>query len=86
MPYPPPIWDGRPTDEIRSWIAGYLVHHREGTLKALDSYRQVLPRNPPEFIEPYLKYYQDAEAYSRFLLYWLGYPVAKDSNYVPPKP
>ncbi len=82
MPQRPPVYWPQPlTDEDRALIAGYLLHHREGTLEALSSLGSVVSGlNAGQFDIMY-RYYRSAEAYSRFLLYWVGYPVEKGKMY-----
>lgn len=69
------------TDRERAVIAGYLIRKRVGTLQALRSARSIKPDTTDGWAEGSVQYYQDAEAYSRFLLYWIGYQVGKDQNY-----
>lgn len=72
------------TDEQRSLIAGFLLHFREGTLKALASLGSVKAGITSGMAEAEYRYYVHAEAYSRQLLFYVGYPVAKDEMYAPP--
>jgi len=89
MPFPPPKLPEGPLvsayqPDERALIAGYLLHQRAGTLKALESYGSI-PADTTELLaERGYDYYLRAESYSRFLLYWIGYPVQRNQMYVPP--
>jgi len=84
MPLPPPTIPDTYTDAERALIAGYLLHHRAGTLQALSSCSSIPAEIDGGSMATCGRYYRDAEAYSRFLLYWIGYPVGKGRMYAPP--
>lgn len=69
------------TDEERSVIAGYLLRQRQGTLAALASSERGAVLTSDIGQEQQRRYYQICEAYSRFLLYWIGYAVPKNKMY-----
>lgn len=77
---PPIVKDGY-TDLERALIAGYLVRKRTGTIKALRAVGSAKRESTEGWAEGSFRYYADAERYSRFLLYYIGYPVAKGLNY-----
>lgn len=81
MPNLPPIEIGPYSDQERALIASYLLHQRAGTIAALRSVQAGLPHDTLGWSEGGSQYYTHAEAYSRFLLYWIGYPVAKNQMY-----
>jgi len=84
MPFPLPVPPYPYDDETRAIIAGYLLHHRAGTLDALRSVGHPIAGQTEGWAEGNYHYYQAAESYSRFLLYWLGYPVQRNQMYEPP--
>lgn len=69
------------TDEERAIIAGYLLKQRAGTLLASQSSERGAQLELDIGLDKQAVYYRNAEAYSRFLLYWAGYPVHKDRMY-----
>lgn len=69
------------TDEERAIIAGYLLHQRLGTLKALSSTTKGAEIETDIGLQEHAKYYSNCESYSRFLLYWLGYEVQRNMMY-----
>jgi hypothetical protein len=77
----PPWISATYSDEEAAIIAGYLIRMREGTLQALQSgeYADQLTPDIPDITGK--EYYRHAEAYSRWLLYWIGYPVAKNEQW-----
>jgi hypothetical protein len=83
----PPIVQESYTREQKRYIAGYLLWMRAGTLAALESVSSPLASVMPEWQRKQVRYYQDAEAYSRYLLAEIGYDVGKNQgwnpNYVP---
>lgn len=83
MPDLPPIHDGPYNDAERALIASYLLHQRAGTLAALGSSSKAPAGSTEGWGEGNVNYYKHAEAYSRFLLYWIGYPVQKNQMYIP---
>jgi hypothetical protein len=72
------------TDEERAVIAGYLLRQRHGTLAALSSSERGAVITSDIGQEQQRRYYQICEAYSRFLLYWIGYAVNKNKMYGEP--
>ena len=74
------------TDAERAVIAGYLLRQREGTLKALASSERGAQITTDIGQENQRRYYQICEAYSRFLLWWIGYPVMKNEMYYGEQP
>lgn len=77
----PPVKSGPYTDEERALIASYLLWQRQGTLDALNSVGSAPPGGTENWGEGNQRYYKNAEAYSRFLLYWIGYKVPKGGMY-----
>lgn len=71
------------TDGQRAYIAGFLIWYRAGMLKALESVSSDAARAIPGWQRQQIRYYQDAESVTRYLLYECGYPVAKDENWDP---
>ena len=83
MPQLAPIVKSQYTDEERAIAAGYLLHMREGLLKALASTKRADEITlDGEFIKTY-RYYRIGEAWSRFYLFWLGYETPKNQLYTP---
>lgn len=68
-------------DDIRAEIAGYLLHMREGTLRALESSERGAKIQTDIGLQNQAKYYSNCEEYSRFLLYWIGYEVMRKRMY-----
>jgi hypothetical protein len=81
---PPPLMPEVYTDYERALIAGYLLRMRHGTLQAKGSVGSPPAGSTEGWAEGNFLYYKDAERYSRFLLWWIGYPVGKDQMYVQP--
>jgi hypothetical protein len=81
MPNLAPVHDGPYSDEERALIASYLLGKRAGTLQALASVKGLPPGSTYGWGEGSLSYYQHAEAYSRFLLWWIGYPTQVNQMY-----
>lgn len=73
------------SDEERAVIAGYLLQQRRGTLQALSSSSREMEIDTEFGRYNQLRYYQICEAYSRFLLYWIGYEVNKGQMYGQPE-
>lgn len=68
------------SDRDAAIIAGYLLRQREGTLMALDSTEYADAITDDDIGDFGATYYRYAEAYSRFLLWKLGYSVPKGSS------
>jgi hypothetical protein len=81
MPNLPPTQMPPYTDAERALIASYLLQKRVGLLQALRSVEHAPPQSTDGWGEGNQRYYRDAEAYSRFLLWWIGYPVNKNQMY-----
>lgn len=64
-------------------MAGFILHFRRGFLQAAESSGVAAAQQIPEWSAETVRYYQDAEAVTRFLLYWIGYPVAKGQMWSP---
>ena len=77
----PPIVQPPYTDEQRQLIASYLLHMRAGTLSALSSSSRKIEIDSAIGVGRERQYYTNAESYSRFLLYWVGYQVRKNGMY-----
>jgi hypothetical protein len=77
----PPVIKETYTPAERAIIAGYLIRMRGGTLRALASVGSATQGETSGWAEGNQRYYRDAERYSRYLLYWAGYIVAKGENY-----
>lgn len=73
------------TDEERAVIAGYLLRQRAGTLKALSSSERGATITTDIGQENQRRFYQIGEAYSRMLLYRIGYEVEKNMMYGAPQ-
>ncbi len=69
------------SDEERAIIAGYLLQMRQGVLRALSSSARYVEITTDYGAMKQLAFYQIEEQYSRFLLYWIGYPVEKGNMY-----
>jgi hypothetical protein len=80
----PPVIKETYTARERAIIAGYLIRMRSGTLRALASVGSAVQGATAGWAEGNQRYYRDAERYSRYLLYWAGYEVAKGENYEAP--
>lgn len=76
-----PIIKDSYTDAERALIAGYLVRKRSGAIKALRSVGSIIRESTEGWAEGSFRYYRDAERYSRYLLFWIGYPVERGKNY-----
>lgn len=76
-----PVVKRKYTDEERAVIAGYLLGKRAGVLKALSSSFRYAELTKEFGAENQLRYYQLAEAFTRWELYWIGYTVQKDQMY-----
>lgn len=85
MPFPPPEPFRMYTGDERALIAGYILHMREGILKAADSTGSPPAGSTLDWGEGSYNYWENAEAVTRWLLYWIGYPVRKGKLYVPPQ-
>lgn len=83
MPQLAPVVKDQYTDEERAVIAGYLLRQRAGTLQALASSDRYATLDNGYAPVRQQRYYRDAESYSRFLLYWIGYEVQKGQLYNP---
>lgn len=81
MPQFAPVVKQTYTDEERAIIAGYLLRQRAGTLEALASAKVSVTLYEVDYSINQRRYYRDAESYSRFLLYWIGYETPKDQLY-----
>jgi hypothetical protein len=77
----PPLVKSEYTARDRAIIAGYLIKMRAGTLRALTSVGAATVGATSGWAEGNQRYYRDAERYSRYLLYWLGYETEKGRNY-----
>lgn len=77
----PPIIKESYSDAERALIAGYLVRKRTGTLKAVESTGSVTQGTTEGWGEGAFRYWKDCERYSRYLLFYVGYPVLKNKNY-----
>lgn len=62
-------------------IAGFLLHFRWAVLEALYSMSDPSMEKLPEWSDPLRQYWVDAERYSRYLLWAIGYPVAKNDTW-----
>ena len=80
-PAPVALKPSQYTDDERAVIAGYLLAQRAGTLQALSSSELGAVITTDIGQEEQRRYYQVCEAYSRFLLYWIGYEVNKNQMY-----
>jgi hypothetical protein len=79
----PPILKVDYTARERALIAGYLLGKRKGTQQALDSAKKAPPGETFGWGEGNVAYYTHALAYSRWLLYKIGYPLGKEGANVP---
>lgn len=73
----PPIFDRNYTTRDKAVIAGFLLHFREGYLRALESVSGPEADQIPSWKARQTQYYQDAESITRYLLCEVGYPVEK---------
>ncbi len=71
-------------DTQKAYIAGFLLHYRDGILEALRSVNDPVTDQIPNWAELMRRYYQDAESVTRFLLHWTGYDVQKNEGWSPP--
>jgi hypothetical protein len=76
-----PVVKSEYTARERAIIAGYLIGKRAGVLRALSSVGAATAGATSGWAEGNQRYYRDAERYSRFLLYYVGYEVEKGKNY-----
>ena len=81
MPLPPIVMEQYTADQYR-YIAGFILRQRRGVLLALQSVSNVAAAEIPRWQDPQIRYYEDLEAWSRFLLWVCGYPVEKGQNYM----
>jgi hypothetical protein len=81
----PPIIPPGYTPAQAALIAGFLIHHRAGLLTAMQTLGEPEADSAPAWADPVRAYWTNAEQYSRFLLWAIGYPVGRDVNYVPPE-
>lgn len=79
--YVAPVYTGVFNRHQRAMIAGFLLHHRAQVLSALQSLSDPATLAIPEWAGPTRAYYEAAEAYSRKLLWEIGYPVDKNQMY-----
>lgn len=80
---PPFVWPGDWTEEDFRAIAGFILYYRAGVLRALESTSDPAYDQIPVTKAGQLRYYRDAEAFTRFLLYNTPYPVQKDELWNP---
>lgn len=72
------------TDESRAEIAGYLLQMRAGILKAGNSVERGIQLEIDIRGDKELVYWRNAEAVTRWLLYWIGYEVHRGKMYGEP--
>lgn len=77
----PPVWTGQLNQQQRALIAGFLLHSRQGILDALTTMHDPIVDQIIEWSGPTRQYYVAAEAYSRYLLWLIGYPVQRNQMY-----
>jgi hypothetical protein len=83
MPQLAPVVKTQYTDEERAVIAGYLLHRRQGLLKALASVDLANEISVDGYFVKTFRYYKIAEAWNRFELFWIGYETPKNQLYTP---
>lgn len=74
--YRPPL-----TSRDAALVAGFLLHYRTQILNALWTFGQPAVEQIPEWAQGMRGYWQDAERYNRYLLWVVGYPVAKGETW-----
>lgn len=80
---PAPWYTGTYTPAQRAMVAGFILHFRRGFLDASASAGAPAADQIPPWRDETRRYYRDAESVTRFLLYWIGYPVARDQMWEP---
>lgn len=83
MAFPAPLYTGDFTAEERAMVAGFLLHFRRGFLQAADSVVSPGTAAIPGWSGSTRLYFEHAESVTRFLLYWIGYPVKKGLMWEP---
>lgn len=79
----PPVVRPHYSDEEAAIIAGYLIYHRDTLLLALESTTHAEITRPDYPGASGAEYYRHAEAYSRYLLYWIGYETGTNQQWAP---
>lgn len=85
MPLPPIVWPPDWSAEDMRSIGGFLLYYRAAILRAIQSTGETTYNQIPKVRDGQLRYYEDGEKITRWLLSYTPYPVEPGQLWQPDK-